>query len=201
MNKKLISLIKIAWIILGVCAVMFFAVAVTVYATAKPKNVTELLEQDGLWLDINTLYETAGDLEVYPYVTKVYSCGIDADNVKIVNSMSYDRYQIPFGVVTDDSSEHNYTVEIFVYSNAADKSAVKRVWNMSVEYDGDVTVTQNRQSSYIDLCGFIGDIKREDDLNDYVFCKTFIRITAKSGFNDIVFKNVMVVDGEVYEFK
>lgn len=200
MNKKLVSLIKMAWIILGVCAVMFFAVAVTVYAAAKPNTVTELLVEDGSWLDIKTLTETDGDLEKYPYVTRVYSCGIDEERAEIQNVMHYD-YKMPYGVITDDAAEHNYLVECFVYSNAADKSVVKRFWNMTAEYDKKLIITQSEDVRCLYGSGYFGDIKREDDLNDYVFCKTFIRITARTGCDDIVFKNVMVVDGEVYEFK
>lgn len=198
MNKKLISLIKIAWIVLGVCAVMFFAVAAVIYPISKPKNVTELLIEDSSWLDINTLTETEGDLEKYPYVTRVYSCGIDEDSVEIQNVMHYD-YKIPYGMVTDDAAEHNYIVECFVYSNAADKSVVKRSWNMTVESGEKLVITQGEDVRYLYGEGFFGDIKREAELNEYIYYHTFIRITAKSGFSNIDFRNVVIHNGEVID--
>ena len=70
---------------------------------------------------------------------------------------------------------------------------------MTAEYDKKLIITQSEDVRCLYGSGYFGDIKREDDLNDYVFCKTFIRITAKSGFNDIDFRNVIIYNGEVFE--
>ena len=180
----------IAWIVIIVCIAIFFTVAVCVYAKAEPSGTSELLSYDESWHSASELSAMAGDLEAYPYVTKVYEYATDNESVNIcwVNDESVLREKIDYGVVADEHAEHNYCVECFVYSDIADKQLVKRTWGISVT-EGDVlTFAETKEPYFYRYCQEIGDIKKGSYNKNHGYItrySTFIRITVKPEFDDI----------------
>ena len=189
MNKKLTSFLKVAWIIIGACVAIFFTISVFIYTLAKPKNVVELLPEDDSWLPVEILAKTEGDLETYPYVTKLYEYGTNDDSIKIVNYTKLDRAEIRYGSIENPQTDFTYYVECFVCSNIADKSLVKKLWNISVDEGESLILKQTKSIIYAGPETFMGDIKREfyERINYGVLYKTFARITVKPGHDDISF--------------
>lgn len=175
---------NIAWIAISFCVTVFFVIALCVYTQVEPSGVSELLPRDDTWHGINELCVMSGDLEVYPYVTKVYDFATDKDSVNIcwVNDENVWREKVDYGIVTGASADYNYYVECFVYSNIADKQLIKRTWGVSV-IEGDVLTLVESKSPYCNqLNQDIGDIKKDSynkDSNYILLYRTFIRITAK----------------------
>lgn len=188
--KELKSFLKkFTWIIVAVGISVFFIVALSVYIKVEPNNVTELLNRDNTWLSPEQLSSTSGDLEAYPYVTKVYEYVINGDDLSIeFLSQSYNA-KMTYGIVEDSSAKYNYYVECFVYSSIADKSLVKRTWGISIK-EGDTLLFTETNAPYIARRWFdsYGDIKKKGG-DDFVWYVTFMRITVKPGCNNIVFSN------------
>ena len=61
---------KHGWLLLSAALAALFATAAAVYYAAVPRNVTALLPMSGS-LAYDELMGQPGDLELYPYVTKV----------------------------------------------------------------------------------------------------------------------------------
>ena len=190
MNKKMIALSKAAWIVICACAVVFFTVAVSVYAYSKPSNLVELLDMKDT-LRTSELVETDGDLEAYTYVTKLYTYETDADSLSMnyvyANNL-HSGMKLDCGIVESQSVRHNYTVECFVRSNIVDKEFVKRLWNIKVEFDDVLTFMEMNRVKNVGQIG-VSDIKRGSEYslwreNDVDY-QTFIRITVKPGCENI----------------
>lgn len=184
-------LFKIGWIVLSACVAAFFVIALFVYTMAEPSGVFELLSHDESWYSASELSEMSGDLEAFPYVTKVYEYATDNDGVDIcwINDDGVWRDKIPYGVVVGQSAEHNYFVECFVYSDIADKQLVKRTWGVSVAESDGLTLTESKAPYLNKYYNETGDIKKgsynkaNDEKSQYY--TTFIRITVKPGFGDV----------------
>ncbi len=182
-------LFNVAWIVISACVAVFFIIALCVYTKAEPSGVSELLSSDET-LPITELTATPGDLEAYPYVTKVYEYATDNDSINIcwVNDESVWRDKIDYGVVVDESAECNYYVECFVYSDIADKQLIKRTWGVTAT-EGDVLTLVESKAPYCNrYYQDIGDIKKGsyNKEQDYIFnYYTFIRITVKPGFDRV----------------
>lgn len=178
-----------AWIIITVCVAVFFVVALCVYINVEPSGDTELLSLDGKY-SINELCVMSGDLEAYPYVTKVYEYTTDGDGVNIcwINDDSVWREKVDYGIVTDGSAEHNYRVECFVYSNIADKRLVKRTWGVTATESDVLTLVESKAPYFARHYQEIGDIKKgsfnKEGSNELRY-NTFIRITVKPSFDSV----------------
>lgn len=188
--KKL--LFNVSWIAVSACVAAFFVIALCVYARYEPSGVSESLPIDDTF-SIDELSVMSGDLEAYPYVTKVYEHVTDNDGVNVcwVNDGSVWREKIDYGIVADESASYNYYVECFVYSNIADKQLVKRTWSVSVN-EGDVLTFVESKAPYLNLhYQEFGDIKKDsykkEHINALVY-NTFFRITVKPGFDRVVFE-------------
>ncbi len=199
MNKKVMRSVKNrAWIIICVCSVIFFISAVIVYMKSVPDNVTELFDVDDSWLTTDELSVASGNIENYPYVTRVYTYSTDSDRLNVCNIMDINRCKLQYGLVEDESSEYNYYAEFFVRSNIKDKSLVKRFWNMSVTEGEELTITQADTFNYAYDAGYIGDIKRNEGIACTVYYDTFMRITVKPGYREVSVTNIFeyILDGE-----
>lgn len=181
---------KFAWIIVAAGMAVFFVIALIVYVIAEPDSVTELLNQDDIRLGQISLSTMVGDLEVYPYVTKVYEYGADKSDLNINYVCRWSSSgKMTYGVVEDPSAEYNYFVECFVFSTIADKSLVKRTWGMTVLEGSTLSLTET-DAPYIAKRWYdsYGDIKKKGGDN-FVLYDTFMRITVKPGYDRIVFSN------------
>lgn len=180
---------KFAWIIVAAGMAVFFVIALIVYVKAEPDSVTELLNQDDIRLGQTSLSTMSGDLEVYPYVTKVYEYGTDKSDLNICYDCEGRSGKMIYGVVEDPSAEYNYFVECFVFSTIADKSLVKRTWGMTVLEGSTLSLTET-EVPYIAKRWYdsYGDIKKKGGDN-LVWYDTFMRITVKPGYDRIVFSN------------
>lgn len=183
-------LFGVAWMVICVFAATFFTVALCVYTKAKPDGAAELLSRDETWRSISELSVESGDLEAYPYVTKVYEYATDNDSVDIcwVNDDSVWRDKVDHGIVEQESAKCNYSVECFVYSDIADKRLVKRVWGVSVTEDDRLTFVESKAPYFYRYSQETGDIKKgsfnKQDGNKILYY-TFIRITVKPGFDKV----------------
>ncbi len=189
-NKAKIYFFNSAWIAVLICVSVFLVTAVCVYAKAAPSGVTDLLTYDESWYSVSELSNMSGDLEDFSYVTKVYDYATDNDSVSVrwVNDGSVYRDRIDYGIVSDETAEHNYRVECFVYSNIADKKLVKRTWGVSVT-EGDILTLVESEVPYCIAEDFeIGDIKKGSYVKtqtERLRYRTFIRITASPDFDNV----------------
>ncbi len=190
MFKTKKCLYNITWIIICACVAAFFVIALCVYTKVEPSGVSELLSRDETWYSVNELCVMPGNLEMCPYVTKVYEYATDNDSVDIcwINDNSVWREKIDYGIVADESSEYNYIVECYVYSDIADKQLIKRTWGVSVT-EGDVlTLAESKAPYCIRSYQDFGDIKKDsyNEESNIMSCYyTFIRITVKPGFDSV----------------
>lgn len=187
-------LFKTAWIIIAAFSAVFFIVSLIVYNKAVPKNVSELLLRESSWIDTELLAATEGDLEIYPYITKVKEQEIQKErlNIRYMKEHMY-APEMSCGTIVDPSISCNYIVEYFVFSDIADKELVKRMWSMSVSQTGTASEEQllletgdeyNTPRLENNM-----DIKKENALLPQYY-ETFIRITAKNGTDNFGFENI-----------
>ncbi len=180
---------KFAWIIVAAGMAVFFVIALIVYVKAEPDSVTELLTRDDTWLSRNQLSSMSGDLEVYPYVTKVYEYRTDKSDLNMSYVNEWHTGEMTYGVVEDPSAENNYLVECFVFSEIADKALVKRTWGMTVLDGSTLSFTATEAPNIADRDNdSYGDIKKKGGDN-FVWYDTFMRITVKPGYDRIDFSN------------
>ena len=171
---------KHGWLLLAVALAVLFATAAAVYYAAVPRNVTSLLPTSGS-LSYDELMEQPGNLELYPYVTKVYEYGTDADRLDIVIKGSTADWRVPYAVVEDASAPYTIYVECFVWSDIADKALVARLWDVSVREENPLCFVERRGLTTPDWVNRQGDLKRQ-----YVFAwpqyTTFMRICVGRWF-------------------
>ncbi len=174
---------KHGWIVLTACLIALFVSSAAVYYAAVPRNVTALLPMSGS-LSYDELMGQPGDLEIYPYVTKVYEYGTDADRLDIVVKGSTPDWRVPHAVMEDAAAPYNIYVECFVWSDIADKALVARLWNVSVREENPLYFVERRGLALPDWLNQQGDLKRQ-----YFFAKpqytTFLRISVRPGFNNV----------------
>ena len=179
---------KHGWLLLSAALAALFATAAAVYYAAVPRNVTALLPMSGS-LSYDELMGQPGDLELYPYVTKVYEYGTDADRLDIVVKGSTPDWRVPHAVMEDASAPYNIYVECFVWSDIADKALVARLWDVSVREENPLYFVERRGLAAPDWLNQQGDLKRQ-----YFFAKpqytTFLRISVRPGFNNVRFSNI-----------
>lgn len=188
--NKLKILFKYAWAVAAACVAVFFAVALTVYVKAEPENVSELLVRDKSRLNDVQLSTTAGDLEQYPYVTNVYRYETDVTRLDIKYYMKDNYRDMVYGVVEDADLPCNYLVELFVWSDIADKALVKRWWNVSVDEEQPLTLT--RTYDYRKAGSEFDELKKVPVGTPNYFV-TFVRITAKPEYSKkIEFHNIKI---------
>ena len=178
---------KHGWLLLAAVLAVLFAMAAAVYYAAVPRNVTALLATTGS-LSYDELMAQPGDLEIYPYVTKVYEYGTDADRLDIAVKGSTPDWRVPYAVVEDASAPYNIYVECFVRSDIADKALVARLWDVSVREENPLCFVERRGLTTPDWVNRQGDLKRQ-----YVFARpqytTFMRISVRPGFNNVRFSD------------
>lgn len=178
---------KFAWIIVAAGMAVFFVIALIVYVKAEPDSVTELLTRDDTWLSREQLSSMSGDLEAYPYVTKVYEYGTNSDNLNIEFRGNLSNEKLVCGIAEDPSAEYNYFVECFTYCDIANRNSLKRKFKLHVD-EGDVLciIKGSEPHIWFGAGDEDADITREGR-GEYMWIDLFMRITVKPGYDRVEF--------------
>lgn len=176
---------KFTWIIVAVGISVFFIVALSVYIKVEPNNVTELLNRDDTWLSREQLSSMSGDLEAYPYVTKVYEYGTNLESLNINYIGVRSDKRMVYGIIEDSSIEFNYFVECFLYCEIANRSSLKQIFKLLIVED-EVLKIQESSKPYIwyGAGEDNGDIITNSSI-DFLWIDIFMRITVKPGYDSI----------------
>ena len=108
--KRIQSLVRIAWIIIVACIMVFFIIALVVYVKAEHRSVSDLLTRDNTWMSLEELSSMTGNLEEHSYVTKVYEYDSDEEQLDIRYFKKSDDADLKYGIVEDASLAYNYHV-------------------------------------------------------------------------------------------
>lgn len=188
--KKLSYLVRYGWIVMSVAVVVFIASAITIYIAAKPNNVTDRVLLDTSWPNAEELTELPGDLEIYPYVTRVYAYGTNDPRIDIRFIGIEPNCEIMSGILEDPAAIYNYYIECFVVSDIADKALVRKLWNITVSETEELILTETYPIKHISYgLNDSGDLKK-DYFYGFTQFTTIMRITVKPGFHNIGFSNI-----------
>ena len=188
--KRIQSLVRIAWIIIVACIMVFFIIALVVYVKAEPRSVSDLLTRDNTWMSLEELSSMTGNLEEHSYVTKVYEYDSDEEQLDIRYFKKSDDADLKYGIVEDASLAYNYHVECFVYSYIANKQLVRQLWNISVQESKDLLFTKTDTFNVAQDAALFKDLKKSYSKTSMVYI-TFVRISVKPGLSNIGFYNII----------
>lgn len=98
--------------------------------------------------------------------------------------------RLPYGTVEDAGGQYNYYVECFVVSDIADKGLVRKLWNISADEAGPLTLTETRAVKKVSYgLNDSGDLRKGHFAETMRF-ETIMRITVKPGFTNIGFSSM-----------